>query len=280
MLTLWRLKQSFDLRGYRTSTQQALVTDLSSAFGIERSHIQHDLARLPFTNSVHQYIFIYNRHNFRLSYEVIISNKFTFNRQIGQSSALNLHAGAVLMCITGAFALFLHRFIKAFTVYFQALLVRIILCEIEWEPVRIIQFEGICSTNDIATFCLRLSTDIGQNCQSICQCFMEAFLFRFDHFDDEITLVHYLRVIHTHDIPNGFHQLKHKWTVHAQHFAIAHSPAQQTADHVTASFIRRQHTVTNCKSYGTNMVSNNLKSHITVHIFVIFHSCHRRCFLN
>ncbi|MNI34058.1 hypothetical protein D3C73_880370 [compost metagenome] len=68
MLSMRRLEQAFHIGNSRIAANNALVTNLTAAFRIERSFLQNHLTALSFGQCVHKLVIRYNGYNFCIDF--------------------------------------------------------------------------------------------------------------------------------------------------------------------------------------------------------------------
>src|SRR4051812_40645446 len=107
---------------------------------------------------------------------------------------------------------------------------------------------------------------------------METLLFGSDDLLDKFSFIYNFRVVNAHDFSNGWYELMKEWLIESKYFAVTYSTAQQSANHITASFIGRQHAITNGESNGADMVSDDFECNIVLFVHMIFHTGKFTCF--
>ena len=126
--------------------------------------------------------------------------------------------------------------------------------QIHREPVGIVQSEDGFPGNHTT---LHGREIFFQNTHTLLQGLGKAFLFQFQYPFDMRLVLHQLRVGCTHFSDQWCNQFVKKQFVHAQLITMANGATNNTAQHITTSFIGRQHTVHYQEGAGTNMIRND-----------------------
>ncbi|MNN14785.1 hypothetical protein D3C81_1278650 [compost metagenome] len=60
-----------------------------------------------------------------------------------------------------------------------------------------------------------------------------------NYFFDKVTFRNNISIVSAHDIANSLNQAEHERFIQSKHLAITNRSAEQTANNITAPFIRR-----------------------------------------
>ena len=155
---------------------------------------------------------------------------------------------------------------EAFLVYLNAVLGSNFLGQIEREAKGIVQFEHIKTGQDF-TFSLtcglfHIVHQFIENGQTGVNRAGEALFLGADGLFDIIGMLYQLRVCAAVLLNHGIAQLGEERTFYAEHSAVTGSAAQQAAQYIAASLVRRQNTVGNHEDSGANMVADDADGNI------------------
>ena len=98
---------------------------------------------------------------------------------------------------------------------------------------------------------------LGENAESRIDGLAELLFLAANHGGDVLLFFLQFRILAAADFDNGIDDLMEERLVHTEELAVTRSPAQQTAQHIAASFIRREYTVADHKDGTADMIRDH-----------------------
>ncbi len=142
---------------------------------------------------------------------------------------------------------------KTCLVHFDAILTAHIGRQIQRKSKRVVQFEGHITGQYFYAARQGSIQDFHAGCQRL----KEALFLNPQHVGNAFLLRSQVGVGRAHHHHQIRHQLVEKRRLLPQLVAMANSPTDDAALHITAPFIARQYAITNQKCRGTNVVGNH-----------------------
>ena len=154
---------------------------------------------------------------------------------------------------TRAIALLVHRFFETGHVDGQTPLARNVGRQIDGKTIRVVKAEGV-STRDLF-LCFR--RHFVEHLHSVFQRLAEPLFFRQQCLLDQTTFGGKLRISRSHFLDERRNHLEEKRFAHAEHVAMTQRAADDSAQYITAPFVRWQHTIDDEERARTNMIGDH-----------------------
>ncbi len=138
----------------------------------------------------------------------------------------------------GALTLGRHLALEAGQVDIDRTLAGDLLRQLEWESVGVVQQEGRGAREAGARREL-----VVEDHEPGLQRVAEALLLTGEHADDEVAVLDHVGIGVAHHVDRSLDQAWHHELIGAEQVGVAHGASQDPAQHVAASFVRREHTV-------------------------------------
>ncbi len=243
-----------DVHLHAGAGQGAVVTDLATGLGVERSLVgQHDDV-ITGLGTLHRAAVLENGdHGEVVGLQAVIpeeDGRLERGDQIGRQG----HATTELAGRARGLALGVHCGVEALDVHGQVTLARDVLGEIEREAVGVVQAERIHAGDHAVA---DLGRDVVENLHARIQRFSKTLFLGLQGAHDGVDLGRQFGIGHAHLLDQGRHQLAEERLAHAQHPAVAQCAADDTAQHVTAAFVGRQHAIDDQERTGTDVVGDH-----------------------
>ena len=167
----------------------------------------------------------------------------------------------------GPFLLFLHGFLEAVFIDFEALFAGDFFGQFHGEAIRIVEFEDFSASEDFVV--AHMGHHIVEQFHALCQGSAELFFFCIDNLFDEGFVFPRFRIFIAEDVQYRINETGQEEILDPQKTAEADGTAQDTAQDITTAFIGRQDAIGNHKSNSADMVGNDLHGHLLARIIVI-----------
>src|SRR5690606_29813000 len=230
--------------------QETGIAGLTTAFGVEGGFVQHQ-------NGFVAGVQLLNRHTV---FEQGFDRAGIFQLGVTEEfrAAIDLQTFAIVAgkvtSGTGHFPLFVHGRVGAVFVVFLVALTGHVGSEVKRETVGVVQFERGFARNGVA---FQAGNGFIQDAHAFIQGVGELLFFQTQHFLYVRGQRYQFRVSVPHLLGQRRYQFVEEAQRRAQHVTVANGATDDTAQHVAAAFVRRQHTVHNQETGGTDMVGDH-----------------------
>ena len=170
----------------------------------------------------------------------------------------------LLLGSLGALALLLHELVEADGIHLQPALAGHEGGQVNRESVGIVQLEG-----EIAGNLAGGGHFLIEELQASVQRFVEAGFLTQQHLFDGALAAHQLGEHATHLAGQRIHQLAQEGFFQPQGAAIAHSAAQDAAQHIVAAVVAGQNTIRNGEAQRADVVGNHAEGHALAQRFLL-----------
>ena len=174
--------------------------------------------------------------------------------------------------LAGCLSLNLHALLESFFIHIQILLLQDFFRQIKRESVCVVETESILSVQSLLSLCLHLIDHIRQNAKPLVDRLVELLFLFGDHLQYELLLLLQLRISVLGSFNDSLCQLRKESLLDAKQSSMTAGTSEQTAEHISSSFVGRHDSVRDHKCYGTDVVCDDTDGHICLIFFLIFHT--------
>ncbi|CDE45996.1 uncharacterized protein BN620_00478 [Sutterella sp. CAG:351] len=227
-----------------------LITHLTTHFGVARSLIKHENRIIAGFSGRHIGAVLINREDAAaFSAELLITAEFVRRAVVDQTGGnLELASG------TGLRTLLFHRTVESVRIHLDALFAADVSSKVSREAEGIMELEHHVAVEYAIR---RLGDSVFENLHAVREREEETLFLGLDHLSD-VRLIE-LGVHITHFTGERFNERIEERSAGTELVAVADGAAADTAQHISAAFIARQHAVSNSERACADVVSNHLE---------------------
>ena len=250
-------------------TNSSMVSNLTTHFSIHHSLIQHNTSLFTCTDERDNLIVSNQSQDLCLTFLLTVANKCSGSCIQAQIYTCPGQITQCLTCFTGTVFLLFHKAVKGSLVHGHIGFFQHFHRQIVGETIGVIQLKGIGTGEHRFILCLILIHQFSKDLHAAIDGLSKAFFFSTNRLGDMLLICDQFRIMSAILLHNGIHNQMQEGLSHTQQTSMSSRTAQQTAQHVTASFIGRTNTVGNQHYRATNVVSNYAQRNITLLAFTI-----------
>ena len=243
----------------------AVITQLTTRLGVERRPIEHDVDMVTLTGDGHDEAIAQDSGHHTLGRHIDVP------REAGgppglQNLAIRDHgcdASLAGPCISlGALTLLGHQPPKARFINLNALLPRHLQREVEGEAVGVMERERLLTGQDSRPIAADFSGREVKNLRPGAQSLQEGPFLLLRHRADAPRLIIEFRVLRCHGENRCLHEIADRRSLAPKNAHIANHSPHESAQHIAAPLIARDHTITDQESAGPRVVRNHAEGDI------------------